>query len=92
MTVNELVSILKTLTGKEVLVYFLKFADKIINISNENENISLYVLPKGVLKDLLVRMTYFTKQKTYILLKRQKRLAAMKRLFQAKRTFLQKAK
>ena len=50
MTVNELVSILKTLTGKEVLVYFLKFADKIINISNENENISLYVLPKGVIK------------------------------------------
>ena len=38
MTVNELISILKTLTGKEVLVYFLKFADKIINISNENEN------------------------------------------------------
>lgn len=50
MTVNELISILKTLTGKEVLVYFLKFADKIINISNENENISLYVLPKGVIK------------------------------------------
>ena len=44
MTVNELVSILKTLTGKEVLVYFLKFADKIINISNENENICVMIV------------------------------------------------